>query len=127
MFELTVRTRFSAAHRLTNYPGACAVQHGHNWEVEVCVCGRRLNKLGLLLDFRALKTKVLEAIRDLDHTDLNSIPELQKSNPSCEVIARLLYDRISRALNCRSYRVAWVSVAETPEAKATYRGKDSFP
>ena len=124
MFELIVKTRFSAAHRLANYPGTCAALHGHNWEVEVCVRGRQLNKLGLLVDFRVLKTRVQEAIRDLDHTDLNSLPELRKSNPSCEVLAQLLYERVARALNCRAYRVVWVSVGETPEARAIYRRKD---
>ncbi|MCX7591190.1 MAG: 6-carboxytetrahydropterin synthase [Kiritimatiellae bacterium] len=120
MYELTVRTRFSAAHRLRGYPGACARYHGHNWEVEVCIGGRRLNKLGLLLDFRTLKDRVREAVRDLDHTDLNEVGALCGANPSCETLARLLYERLSRSLDCREYRVEWVSVAETPEARATY-------
>ncbi|MEA3560714.1 MAG: 6-carboxytetrahydropterin synthase, partial [Candidatus Omnitrophota bacterium] len=30
MFELTIKSSFSAAHRLINYKGKCENLHGHN-------------------------------------------------------------------------------------------------
>ena len=35
MYELTIETKFSAAHQLRNYQGKCERLHGHNWRVNV--------------------------------------------------------------------------------------------
>ncbi|MEA1968906.1 MAG: 6-carboxytetrahydropterin synthase, partial [Thermodesulfobacteriota bacterium] len=34
MFELKVKTRFAAAHRLTMVGEKCENLHGHNWNIE---------------------------------------------------------------------------------------------
>jgi len=36
-YALTVRSSFSAAHRLSEYEGNCERLHGHNWQVEITV------------------------------------------------------------------------------------------
>ncbi|MBW1966976.1 MAG: 6-carboxytetrahydropterin synthase, partial [Deltaproteobacteria bacterium] len=67
MFEVSIRTHFSAAHYLRNYPGNCEHLHGHNWNVEVVVRAEKLNKIDVGIDFRDLKKAVAGVLSELDH------------------------------------------------------------
>lgn len=120
MFEISVKSHFSAAHHLVAYPGACVVHHGHNWDVDVYVRGSELDELGLLVDFKVLKASVREVIAELDHTDLNQHEHFSKENPTSERIARYLYHRLSGAINTDRYQIARVTVHETPGSQASY-------
>lgn len=120
MFEISVKAGFSAAHHLAGYPGSCSRLHGHNWEVEIFFRGARLNRLGILLDFRAVKQAVRELFEALDHSDLNRHPAFRRANPTSENIARHLYRAVGRRFNTRQCRVARVTVSEGPGTAATY-------
>jgi 6-pyruvoyltetrahydropterin/6-carboxytetrahydropterin synthase len=120
VFELSVRARFSAAHHLVGYAGACAEPHGHNWDVEVFVRGRTLGETGMLLDFKRIKAAVSEAVQELDHRYLNDVESLKPLNPTSEHLARHLYNRLSATLHSGDCRVHRVTVHETPEVAATY-------
>jgi len=120
MFEISVKTHFSAAHHLVAYPGACVVHHGHNWDVEVYVRGEQLDELGLLVDFKVLKAAVREVVAELDHSDLNTHAHFATENPTSERIARFLHERLSTAVNAPRYRVSRVTVHETPGSQASY-------
>jgi len=122
MFEISVRTHFSAAHHLEGYGGACASLHGHNWEVEVFVSGERLNNTGILLDFRVLKDAVTELLDGLDHSDLNALDVFKGKNPTSENIAEFLHGELSRKLNSESYHISRVTIHETPGTGASYWG-----
>jgi 6-pyruvoyltetrahydropterin/6-carboxytetrahydropterin synthase len=120
MHELSIRTRFSAAHRLIDYEGNCASVHGHNWDVEVFVQGRRLDRQGLLVDFRKLKAAVKRVMDGLDHQDLNQHAAFRKRNPTSEHIAMFLYKELSADIDGARYRVSRVCVNETPDSRACY-------
>jgi len=120
MYELSVRTRFSAAHRLVAYEGKCAAQHGHNWDVEVFVRGAALSPAGILIDYKDLKGVLQEELEEVDHADLNRVPGLAGANPSSENLARFLYGKLRVALEQRGLRPARVVVHETPETGAAY-------
>lgn len=120
MFEISIKTHFSAAHRLKGYQGACEAFHGHNWEVEVFVVGEELDKTGILVDFRELRGAVQSELETLDHTDLNQHPAFTTSNPTSENIARFLYTRLSQRMDGEGNCISRVSVNETPGAKASY-------
>jgi 6-pyruvoyltetrahydropterin/6-carboxytetrahydropterin synthase len=120
MFEVSVKTQISAAHRLVGYNGLCASVHGHNWEVEIYVRGSALNELGLLVDFRDIKEALKTVIGDLDHCDLNSLPAFAIENPSSENLARYLFNTLSASFNTDRYWIARVRVAETPGTSASY-------
>ena len=124
MFDLSVRGRFSAAHRLRGYDGSCASVHGHNWDVTVFVSGEQVGADGMLVDFRELKQRLREALEALDHTDLNTVEALQGANPTSETMARHLFERLSSSLNSGTIRVRQVTVSETPETSASYRRDD---
>jgi 6-pyruvoyltetrahydropterin/6-carboxytetrahydropterin synthase len=124
MFELSVQTHFSAAHRLVGYDGACANLHGHNWEVEIFVRGSRLNNLGMLVDFRDIKTAIREVMKEVDHCDLNQIPAFLRETPTSENLARYLHAKLGGFLNNDSLRVYKVTVCETPGTTASYWDED---
>jgi 6-pyruvoyltetrahydropterin/6-carboxytetrahydropterin synthase len=120
MFEVTVRTHFSAAHRLTNYDGNCARWHGHNWEVLATLAATDVNHLGLAVDFREVKQVLRELLSELDHSDLNQHPAFTGQNPSCELIARYLYRLLTVRFAGKGARVARVQVGETPDTSVIY-------
>jgi len=120
MFELSVKTHFSAAHRLVGYDGACANLHGHNWEVEIFVRGQSVNNLGMLVDFRDIKAAIKEVMKEVDHCDLNQLPMFLRDNPTSENLARYLYVKLGLYLNDERHRVCKVTICETPGTTASY-------
>jgi len=120
IFEVYIKTHFSAAHRLEGYPGDCARAHGHNWIVEAYVQCKELNDIGIGIDFRDIKTAVKEVLFGLDHFDLNELEPFRTVNPSSENIAKFLYQELSKKINRHAVRVSKVKVSETPGAGAFY-------
>ena len=95
MYEISITTHFSAAHRLVNYDGPCADLHGHNWGVEVFLRGEKLDELGMLVDFSDVKQAVADVLKALDHGDLNAQPAFAAINPTSENIAHHLFNELS--------------------------------
>ena len=124
MFELSVKTHFSAAHKLVGYDGCCANLHGHNWDVEIFVRGSRLNALGMLIDFRDMKVAIREVMKEVDHCDLNQLPAFLRENPTSENRARDLHRKFGERLNSESYQVYKITVCETPGTTASYWDAD---
>lgn len=120
MYELFIKTHFSAAHHLRNYDGKCANQHGHNWQVEVrCLCSE-LDAIGMGIDFVVLKAEVNALLDELDHTDLNEFDYFKEHNPTSENLAKFLYDELTGKLNDSRVQVSKVIVFETPSCGASY-------
>jgi len=120
VFEVYVKTHFSAAHRLEGYPGDCARTHGHNWIVEAYVECRELDRIGIGMDFRDIKQAVKEILFNLDHFDLNDLEPFRGVNPSSENIAKYIYQELSKKLNTTSAKVSRIKVCESPGAGAYY-------
>ncbi|MFA4885303.1 MAG: 6-carboxytetrahydropterin synthase QueD [Desulfotomaculaceae bacterium] len=125
MYELAVKTRFAAAHSLSDYIGPCARLHGHTWHVEVTFKGPDLNHTGMLLDFKEVKTSVKNIVDKLDHVNLNDLNPFIKGgeeNPTVENLARYIYQRLKLEFGDRerSVKVAVVRVWESPDASASY-------
>ncbi|MCH2606625.1 MAG: 6-carboxytetrahydropterin synthase, partial [Nitrospinales bacterium] len=51
MYDVTVKTGFSAAHQLRLYDGKYENLHGHNWTAQVTVEADELNPIGVGIDF----------------------------------------------------------------------------
>ncbi|HXX35728.1 MAG TPA: 6-carboxytetrahydropterin synthase QueD, partial [Thermodesulfobacteriota bacterium] len=94
MYEITVISHFSGAHRLRYLHGKCEELHGHNWKVEVSVVSSRVGKDGLVIDFGILKQKLDKVLKSLDHTYLNDLPLFLGTEPSSEMIAKYIFDRM---------------------------------
>ena len=99
--SLTVKTHFSAAHRLakpelsleenTAIYGKCARTngHGHNYHLEVSVVGEIDSRTGMLVDLGALQEVIDQlVVEPFDHTFLNKdIPYFVDVVPTAENIA----------------------------------------
>ena len=119
MFELKILTHFAAAHQLRMVAKKCENLHGHNWKVEVCVAGEKLNPAGVLIDFGELKAYVKEITDTLDHKYLNEL-SMFSANPSSENIAVYIADALSQRLTDSGIRVSRVTTWESEDACATY-------
>lgn len=120
MYELTVRTEFSAAHQLRGYEGPCEQMHGHNWVVETAVRCPGLDDRGLAMDFKVIREKTRHAFSSLDHSLLNERPPFDRVNPSAENIARHLFTELSAGIAEAGASLYRVTVYETPDASASY-------
>jgi 6-pyruvoyltetrahydropterin/6-carboxytetrahydropterin synthase len=106
VYEVYIKTHFSAAHSLKGYQGDCARMHGHNWIIEVYVKCKELDDIGIGIDFRDIKTAVKEVINELDHFNLNDLPAFKEINPTSENIAKYLYHEIGKKFNSEVVRVS---------------------
>ncbi len=124
MYTVTVREGFSAAHNLRGYHGNCEKLHGHNWKVEAVIGGGKLDKDGLLIDFREAKQLLHKVLKGIDHAYLNELLEFKELNPTSENIAHLIYKELSGLLKGKtcSCSLRSVSVWETDANCATYSG-----
>ncbi len=120
MFDVEIRRTFSAAHRLKGYEGNCRYLHGHNYSVVVHVQADRLNEIGIALDFRLLKAALDEVVAEYDHCNLSDLPEFQEVNPTSEVLASVIYRKMSSKLNGGGIRVAKVRIGESENSAVTY-------
>lgn len=121
MFELKVETHFAAAHQLRMVAKKCENLHGHNWRIQVCVTGEKLNNAGVLIDFGILKTEISRIIEKLDHRFLNEVGFFPENYPpSSENIARFIAEQVDAALDAPGVRVSRVTAWESDSACATY-------
>lgn len=124
MFELKVKTRFAGAHQLTMVGQKCENLHGHNWHVEVCVQGEKLNQAGVLADFGDIKKAVRQVVKgDLDHKFLNDLTMFDGVQPTSERIAVYIAQSVQAILDQgpdNGIRVSRVMAWESDDACATY-------
>lgn len=124
VYELEAEVTFSAAHALRGYQGDCERKHGHNFRVQAVVYGQELDELGMLIDFKIFKEQLMKACAELDHQDLNQLPNFQKKNPSSEVLAEYIYNHLDGLLQDKwrnRVKIRQVTVWESDKYGATYR------
>jgi 6-pyruvoyltetrahydropterin/6-carboxytetrahydropterin synthase len=117
--ELVREYRFEAAHRLPRLPAThkCARLHGHSFRFEVLLEGEVDERTGFLIDFGDVDTIMQPVLARLDHYYLNEVEGLE--NPTSEVLAAWLW----RRLEALQPMLQAVTVAETCDARCTYRGR----
>ena len=64
-YQPVVNVEFSGSHFLRGYDGCCSHMHGHNFKVQAKVCGDKLNEIGILIDFKAIKTELKKIVAPL--------------------------------------------------------------
>jgi len=121
MFELKIVTHFAAAHQLKMVGDKCENLHGHNWKLEICVTGEKLNRAGVLVDFGEIKAHVREIMETLDHSFLNELAFFDDRNPpSSENIAVYVAQELEKKISISDVHVSRVSAWESENACATY-------
>jgi 6-pyruvoyltetrahydropterin/6-carboxytetrahydropterin synthase len=131
MYSVSKRIEFCYGHRLLDYDGVCKHPHGHNAVAEIEVRTASLDPRNMVADFGDIKRLVKGWIdRELDHKmilrrDDPLVEPLRKlgepvflvdSNPTVELIARLIFDEARQ----QGFDVVSVRVWETPNAFASY-------
>lgn len=116
MYSIKIETYFSSAHNLRGYHGKCEELHGHNWKVGVVVASPKLDKTGMVLDFKYLKKKLNDVLEKLDHKYLNRISYFKKANPTSENIAKYIYDSLKQQIPALKSVTVW----ENNTSSATY-------
>ena len=120
MFELKVINHFSAAHQLKLVAAKCENLHGHNWKIEACVTGEKLNDAGVIMDFGIIKKHVSEIMAAFDHKFLNELDWFKDLNPSSEVIAIRIAKELQARIEDPSIKVSSITVWESDDACAKY-------
>ena len=136
MHSIRIEIRFDSGHRLLDYPGKCAFPHGHTYCAEIFLQAPSLDSLGLVFDFTDLKDRVKRWIDDhWDHAFLvNSLDAelisgltpaaqgrlylLDSENPSCEVLSRELFHKVTELCGTAP---AMVRLWESSDQYAEYR------
>jgi 6-pyruvoyltetrahydropterin/6-carboxytetrahydropterin synthase len=125
---LTVKTHFSAAHRLAipslsfeknqEIYGKCARPngHGHNYHLEVTVAGEIDARTGMLVDLGALQQVIDEyVVEPFDHTFLNKdIAYFAEVVPTAENIAVRIADLLRSPIKEIGADLAKIKLIESP-------------
>ena len=89
MYYASKRMEIAGSHKLKlSYASKCENLHGHNWIITVFVKAQKLNKDGMICDFKHIKEKIHGK---LDHGNLNDILPF---NPTAENIAKWVTGQI---------------------------------
>ena len=120
MFDVEIRRTFSAAHQLRGYDGDCRNLHGHNYNVIAVVRTDTLNEIGIALDFKRLKAALDSILAGYDHKNLSELPEYAEVNPTSEIMAMHIYQRLSGLLNDDTVKVHSIRVEESANSAVTY-------
>ena len=120
MYDVTVKTGFSAAHQLRLYDGKYENLHGHNWTAQVTVEADKLDPIGVGIDFVELKGMVERILSRLDYHNINEIPPFDKENPSAENIARWLFLELKTQIDTELTRIKRVEIYEMEGCGASY-------
>ena len=122
MYEVEVQDEFSAAHFLKLYDGSWENRHGHNWKVSVIMRSDKLDSMGVVVDFEALKPTLKKTLAEFSEISINDHPEFknEKLNPSTENIAKIIYERLSKNFKSTNAKILKITVWETPDASASF-------
>ncbi|XHU95853.1 MAG: 6-carboxytetrahydropterin synthase [cyanobacterium endosymbiont of Rhopalodia gibba] len=126
--SLTIRTHFSAAHRLalpelsleenTKIYGKCARPHGHghNYHLEVSVTGEIDPRTGMLVDLVALQEVVNNyVVEPFDHNFLNKdVPYFAQVVPTAENITLYIAQLLQKPIGELDVDLDKVKLIESP-------------
>ena len=120
MYEVIVKTEFSAAHQLRYHDGKYENLHGHNWTAIVTVETKELDAIGVGIDFVVLKKNVEEILSRIDYKNINEVPPFDSKNPSAENISRWLFDELASSINSDNAQLKRVEIKEFDDSGAAY-------
>jgi 6-pyruvoyltetrahydropterin/6-carboxytetrahydropterin synthase len=127
MFTVCKDFRFAAAHQIRGHRGGCENLHGHSYRVRVWVQARRLDGLGMVVDFADLKRVMEEVLGPFDHRFLNEVPPFDERNTTAELLAQHVHAEVGRRLDDDRVRVSRVEVWESDSACAIYEEDGAHP
>ena len=121
MYTLTTMVEFSSAHTLVGHSGPCKKMHGHNWKVEVEITGEKLDKIGMVVDFKEIRKVTNLVVDELDHEFLNNLEPFSEDNPTAENIARYIFTKLSEEFSNKNVKVNSIKLWETDKSAVSYK------
>ena len=121
MYTLTTMVEFSSAHTLVGHSGPCKKMHGHNWKVEVEITGEKLDKIGMVVDFKEIRKATNLVVYELDHEFLNNLEPFSEDNPTAENIARYIFTKLSEEFSNKNVKVNSIKLWETDKSAVSYK------
>jgi 6-pyruvoyltetrahydropterin/6-carboxytetrahydropterin synthase len=134
MIYITRREHFSASHILKNPAlpneknedifGKCNQFHGHNYYLEVTLCGIPDETSGYVMDLKELKIILNdEIISKVDHKFLNDTEMFKDKIPTTENMALIFWNVLKEKINRKNVRLYSIRIFETEKNIIEYRGE----
>lgn len=121
MYTVSVEDSFSALHRVRYPDGTREPSHGHDWVVRVYFRRPMLDDHGMVIDFVQAQTMLKSIVSLLHYANLNEIEIFVGLNPTAEVVAKYVFDRVYEQYPDTLLRV---EVTEAPGCVASYERKE---
>ena len=119
MFTICAETCFSASHQLTLTDGSKEPLHRHKWLVKAGASSDRLNNMGLVIDFRRIKTMLDSVVSVFENNRLETLEYFQRNNSSAENVAKYIYERLEPELP-EGVKLDFISVMENNTCAAKF-------
>jgi 6-pyruvoyltetrahydropterin/6-carboxytetrahydropterin synthase len=127
-FTVSAEAHYDAAHFLRHYQGKCAKLHGHRYVVEAAVRLTTLDQSGIAFDFADLKGALRALAEELDHENLNELPQFDGIETSAENQAKHFFDQLRKRLpEPAASGLLYARVWESPTQWAQYGPADVPP
>lgn len=134
MLYITRREHFSSSHKLDNPSlsserneeifGKCNNFHGHNYYLEVTLCGTPEKDSNYVMDLKILKKIIHEEILDkVDHRFLNELEMFRDIIPTTENMAMKFWDILRKKTDTGNVKLYSVRLYETEKNFVEYRGE----
>lgn len=132
MIFITRKEHFSASHKLINPKissknnelifGKCNNFHGHNYYIEVTLCGEPNNDSGYVFDLKKL-SKIIskEILQKVDHKYLNELDIFKNTIPTTENMVKIFWDILKPKLKTKNARLYSVKLYETEKNIVEYK------
>ena len=134
MIFITRKEHFSASHKLENPAlskeknagifGKCNNLHGHNYYMEVTLCGTPDEESGYVMDLKKLKKILLEnVITKVDHSFLNELDIFKGIIPTTENMTKVFWEILKDKVNKDNVKLYSIKLYETDKNSVEYRGE----
>lgn len=120
MYVINVKSHYDSAHFLRDYHGKCERLHGHRYVVEAAFSFDDLGEGGMAHDFSDAKRHLRGVTDELDHQNLNELPDFLEQETSAENQARYIFDQLKTRAGDLGEHLLYVRVWETPNQWAQY-------
>lgn len=133
MIYISRKEHFSASHRLFNKNltdkenndlfGKCNSLHGHNYYMEVTLCGEIDSKTGYLMDLKKLKDILYsEIISKVDHKNLNEVILFEGVIPTTENMVIIFWNTLKDKIENDKVKLYSIKLSETDKNYVIYKG-----
>jgi 6-pyruvoyltetrahydropterin/6-carboxytetrahydropterin synthase len=132
MLYITRKEHFSASHKLYNPDaspkkneelfGKCSEFHGHNYYLEVTLCGEPNADSGYVFDLKNL-SKIIskEILEKVDHKYLNELEMFKDIIPTTENIAKIFWAILNPKLKAKNAKLYSIKIYETEKNIVEYK------